>query len=208
MSGMAGFSRMREVLRKRAAFFFVHGRGAPGVHFWTPVGLQTASPKRVGVCKSLRNLVGPPRFELGTSCTPSKRASQAAPRPESSIVRQTGAAGVARPSYNGPMRFGTAILALSLAMACAAACLADTLTLRNGQVVQGTYMGGTARTVKMQVDDTAKTYDVTDIATLQFTPPGPTASATLAPGHRRPGTTGAAAPKAPADVAKTKSPAM
>ena len=96
ISGMAGFSRMREVLRKRAAFFFVHGRGAPGVHFWTPVGLQTASPKRVGVCKSLRNLVGPPRFELGTSCTPSKRASQAAPRPESSIVRQTGAAGAAR----------------------------------------------------------------------------------------------------------------
>jgi hypothetical protein len=84
-------------------------------------------------------------------------------------------------------------------MACAAACLADTLTLRNGQVVQGTYMGGTARTVKMQVDDTAKTYDVTDIATLQFTPPGPTASATLAPGHRRPGTTGAAAPKAPGE---------
>jgi hypothetical protein len=70
---MAGFSRMREVLGKRAAFFFVHGRGAPGVHFWTPVGLQTASPKRVGVCKSLRNLVGPPRFELGTSCTPSKK---------------------------------------------------------------------------------------------------------------------------------------
>src|ERR1022692_423969 len=104
-----------------------------------------------------------------------------------------------RPSYNGPMRFGTAILALPLAMACAAACLADTLTLRNGQVVQGTYMGGTARTVKMQVDDTVKTYDVTDIATLQFTPPGPTASATLAPGHRRPGTTGAAAPKAPAE---------
>src|SRR5450759_1453804 len=31
---------------------------------------------------SLRNLVGPPRFALGTSCTPSKRASQAAPRPD------------------------------------------------------------------------------------------------------------------------------
>jgi hypothetical protein len=71
------------------------------------------------------------------------------------------------------MRLRTAILAL----ACAAACQADTLTLRNGQVVQGTYMGGTARTVKMQVEDTVKTYDVADIATLQFTPPVPTASA-------------------------------
>src|ERR1022692_4018525 len=98
MSGMAGFSRMREVLRKRAAFFFVHGRGRPASTF----GLQLDSKprvRRVGVCKSLRDLVGPPRFELGTSCTPSKRASQAAPRPESSIVRQTGAAGAARPSY-------------------------------------------------------------------------------------------------------------
>jgi hypothetical protein len=68
--------------------------------------------------------------------------------------------------------------------------MADTLTLRDGQVVQGTYMGGTARTVKMQVDDAVKTYDVTDIATLQFTSPAPTASTA------RPA--GAAAHKAPA----------
>ena len=97
------------------------------------------------------------------------------------------------------MRLRTAILALPLAIACAAACLADTLTLRNGQVVQGTYMGGTARTVKMQVDDTEKTYDVTDVATLQFTPPGPTASATLPPALRQPGAAGATARKAPAE---------
>jgi hypothetical protein len=71
------------------------------------------------------------------------------------------------------MRLRTAILAL----ACVTACLADTLTLRDGKVVHGTYMGGTARTVKMQVDDTVKTYDVTDIATLQFTAPAPAASA-------------------------------
>ncbi|MGO4879316.1 MAG: hypothetical protein ACLP59_00670 [Bryobacteraceae bacterium] len=64
-----------------------------------------------------------------------------------------------------------------LTVACAAACWADSLTLRNGQVIQGTYMGGTARTVKMQVNDTVKTYDVTDIASLQFTAPAPTASA-------------------------------
>ncbi len=70
------------------------------------------------------------------------------------------------------MRLTTVILAL----ACAAACMADTLTLRNGQVVQGTYMGGTARTVKMQVDDSVKTYDVTDVATLQFTAPATAAS--------------------------------
>src|ERR1700683_913782 len=56
---------------------------------WTPVGLQTRNSKNVQGCKPLKRLVGPPRFELGTSCTPSKRASQAAPRPEVLIVLQT-----------------------------------------------------------------------------------------------------------------------
>jgi hypothetical protein len=60
-------------------------------------------------------------------------------------------------------------------LAFATAAFSDTLTLRNGQVVNGTYMGGTARTVKMEVGDAIKTYDVSDIATLQFTA-GATAS--------------------------------
>jgi hypothetical protein len=85
------------------------------------------------------------------------------------------------------MRSGTAIPAFLLAMACAAACAADTLTLRNGQVVHGTYMGGTARTVKMQVDDSVKTYDVTDVATLQFTAPAPAASTAHPLGRREGG---------------------
>jgi hypothetical protein len=72
------------------------------------------------------------------------------------------------------MHLRTAILGL----ACAAACLGDSLTLRAGPNVQGTYMGGTARTIKMQVDDSVKTYDVTDVATLQFTAPAPAASST------------------------------
>jgi hypothetical protein len=59
-------------------------------------------------------------------------------------------------------------------------------------------MGGTARTVKMQVDDTVKTYDVTDVATLQFTPPAPTAATPHPPagGHAA---ARAAVPKAPVD---------
>jgi hypothetical protein len=92
------------------------------------------------------------------------------------------------------MRLHTAVLAL----ACATVCPADTLTLRNGQVVQGTYMGGTARTIKIQVDDTIKTYDVTDVATLQFTPPAPTASTPVLL-HRRAGATGATVRKDPGD---------
>jgi hypothetical protein len=63
------------------------------------------------------------------------------------------------------MRFATVLCTLAFATAA----FSDTLTLRNGQVVNGTYMGGTARTVKMEVGDAIKTYDVSDIATLQFT---------------------------------------
>ena len=92
------------------------------------------------------------------------------------------------------MRFATVLCALAFATAG----FGDTLTLRNGQVITGTYMGGTARTVKMEVRDSIKTYDVADIATLQFTA-GATASSA-------PSNSGAAAaadgvqkgPKAPA----------
>jgi hypothetical protein len=64
-----------------------------------------------------------------------------------------------------------------LGLVCAAAGWADTLTLRNGQVINGTYLGGTARTIKMEVGDAIQTYDVTDIATLDFTAGAPAAAA-------------------------------
>ena len=73
---------------------------------------------------------------------------------------------------------------LILAFSCVTASMADTLTLRNGQVVQGTYMGGTSRTVKMQVEDTVKTYDVTDVAKLEFTPPAQPAASRIPPVRR------------------------
>ncbi len=60
----------------------------PGVHFWTPNGLQTGMLVEGGGYKSLKKLVGPRGFEPRTSCTPSKRASQAAPRPELFILSQ------------------------------------------------------------------------------------------------------------------------
>ncbi len=46
---------------------------------------------------------------------------------------------------------------------------ADTLTLKNGRVVDGTYLGGTARQIKMEVADRIQTFDISDVATLQFT---------------------------------------
>lgn len=63
------------------------------------------------------------------------------------------------------MRFRTTLLLVAIA----SAGFGDTLTLRSGQVVNGTYLGGSARTIKMEVGDAIQTYDVTDIATLEFT---------------------------------------
>jgi protein-disulfide isomerase len=75
------------------------------------------------------------------------------------------------------MRFAPALFALALA----AACPADTLTLRNGEVVTGVYQGGTARTVKMEIGDTIKTFNVTDISKLEFTPGTTAPTATRQP---------------------------
>jgi hypothetical protein len=60
--------------------------------------------------------------------------------------------------------------------------LADTLTLRNGKTVHGSYLGGNSRQIRMAVDDNVQTFDVTEVATLQFdSGPAPTAQAQPAP---------------------------
>jgi hypothetical protein len=50
----------------------------------------------------------------------------------------------------------------------AATSFADTLTLRSGQQVQGTYIGGSARQIKMAVGDQIQAFDVVDVASLVF----------------------------------------
>lgn len=57
---------------------------------------------------------------------------------------------------------------------------ADTLVLKNGNRIDGTYLGGDARTVRMTVGDRVESYQVTEISSIQFgTVPAaaPTASA-------------------------------
>jgi hypothetical protein len=59
-----------------------------GAHFWTPVGLQNGTSEGSGICNSLKALVGPPGFEPGTSCTPSKnRTSVTAPIIDNKALR-------------------------------------------------------------------------------------------------------------------------
>jgi hypothetical protein len=61
-------------------------------------------------------------------------------------------------------------------MAIAALGVADTLTLRSGQVVRGEYVGGDARHIKMAVGDRVETYSVEDVSDLAFGGGQPTSS--------------------------------
>ncbi len=60
------------------------------------------------------------------------------------------------------LRVSTVLLAI------AALGVADTLTLRSGQVVRGQYLGGDARHVKMAVGDRVDTYSIDDVSDLAF----------------------------------------
>ncbi|MCU1259527.1 MAG: hypothetical protein JWO80_2412 [Bryobacterales bacterium] len=55
-----------------------------------------------------------------------------------------------------------------LALVLASAGLGDTLTLKNGTVVEGTYLGGTARVIRMAVGDGVQSFGIDTVAGLQF----------------------------------------
>jgi len=67
------------------------------------------------------------------------------------------------------MRSLTAVLALWLATTA----WADVITLKNGRVINGTYVGGTAREVKIDVAGTLETVNVADIYRIEFTAGAP-----------------------------------
>src|SRR6185312_11160074 len=48
---------------------------------------------------------------------------------------------------------------------------ADTLTLRNGATVQGTYLGGTAREVRIDQNGSIRTYDIGQVQSVIFSEP-------------------------------------
>jgi hypothetical protein len=68
------------------------------------------------------------------------------------------------------LRLSTVLLAL------VCFCSADTLTLRSGRLVTGQFLGGDARQIRMAVGDRVDTFNVEDVADLQFggnPPPAP-----------------------------------
>jgi len=51
--------------------------------------------------------------------------------------------------------------------------MADTIALRDGRTVNGSYLGGDTRTVRVAVGDRIETYRVEEISTISFTAPAP-----------------------------------
>ena len=67
------------------------------------------------------------------------------------------------------------LLQIGMALAVATIGFGDTITLKNGQVVNGTYLGGTARQVRVDLGDQVQTFDVGEIARIEFGGPPPQA---------------------------------
>jgi hypothetical protein len=76
-------------------------------------------------------------------------------------------------------------LGLTLALAVAAIGLADTVTLKSGRVVNGNYLGGTPRQVRVEVGDRVETFDVGDIAKIEFGGSAAAATTDLPPRQER-----------------------
>jgi hypothetical protein len=73
------------------------------------------------------------------------------------------------------------LVPLAIALSLAAACYADVITLKNGRTINGTYLGGTARQIKVEVGDNIQTLDVGDVARIEFSNAGYTSSRNDAP---------------------------
>lgn len=55
-----------------------------------------------------------------------------------------------------------------IALACATLGFADTITMKSGDVINGTYLGGTARTLRVDDGNTVQILDVSDVARIEF----------------------------------------
>jgi hypothetical protein len=70
-------------------------------------------------------------------------------------------------------------------LAATALLSADTLTLRDGRTIDGTYLGGDSREVRMAVGDRVQTYDIGAVRRVEFGPtmgaaaPAPTSSSPM-----------------------------
>ena len=76
------------------------------------------------------------------------------------------------------------LLHLVMGLALATTAFADVITLKNGRVINGTYLGGSPRQVKVEVADQIMTLEVSDIARIEFSGIGNTSSAPVSDGNQ------------------------
>src|SRR5471030_2010072 len=60
------------------------------------------------------------------------------------------------------------LIHFGIILAFATAGFADTIILKNGRVINGTYLGGSPRQVKVEIGDQIQTLDVSEIARIDF----------------------------------------
>ena len=60
------------------------------------------------------------------------------------------------------------LMHLAIALALATAGFADTVTLKSGRVIHGTYLGGTARQLRVDTGDRVENLDVGDVVRIEF----------------------------------------
>lgn len=66
---------------------------------------------------------------------------------------------------------------LCFAAVCSVTLLADSLELKSGRTVEGTYLGGDSRTVRMLANDKVETFDVGDLRSIRFGSPSSSSAA-------------------------------
>jgi hypothetical protein len=93
------------------------------------------------------------------------------------------------------MRLFNAVFLIPGALLFGNMASADTFNLRGGEVVQGTYLGGTARQIRIDVNGNIQTYDVGQIQSITFSDPAYQPPPT--PGYQRDRTGYVAQPSAP-----------
>jgi hypothetical protein len=60
------------------------------------------------------------------------------------------------------------LFSAALLIACAMAVWADTITMKDGRVFTGTYVGGTARQIRLDLGSEVRTFDIADVARIDF----------------------------------------
>jgi hypothetical protein len=60
---------------------------------------------------------------------------------------------------------------IGILMICGGVASADTITLRSGETVQGTFLGGTARQIRVDVNGNVQTFDVGQVQSVTFIDP-------------------------------------